>query len=142
MGQQPEGEGIMINDDYSRPELTRGRAFDYVGKLHWIPANMGVRWLSRDLNRELAGLERGKVATLDYRGMVDGAPLWQLERSAGGVITLRSLDGELDFYGSIQGAWAPSPLADRDAMIAHDILGLLLRCRRATRVILVPPSSE
>jgi len=142
MGQQPEGEGIMINDDYSRPEMTRAQAFDYVGKLHWIPATMGVRWLSRDLNRELAGLKRGQVATLDYRGTVDGAPLWQLERSAGGVITLRSLDGELDFYGSIQGAWAPSPLADRDAMIAHEILGLLLRRRRATRGILVPPSSK
>lgn len=142
MGRGPEGEGTMINDDNSRPEMTRAQAFDYVGKLHWIPANMGVRWLSKDLNRELAGLERGEAAALDYRGSVPEAPLWQLERSPDDVITLRSLEGPTDVSGRPERTWPPSAVADRDARITHDILGLLLRRRRATRVVLVPPSNN
>ena len=59
----------MINDENSRPEMTRAQAFDYVGKPHWIPANMGVRgdvpW-----GGVVLGLECHVVDVVSHRAMV------------------------------------------------------------------------
>ncbi len=127
------------------PNLTRATAFDWLGKHHWIPANMAVRWLHADLVAALEGLQRGATIALDYRGTVPDAPHFALERSATGTLTLRFLTGPADAprkSSKSPTTWPPTDHPARTERIVHDMLALILKRRRASGVVLVSPPRE
>jgi hypothetical protein len=128
-----------VNFHTNPPELTRVQAFDWLGKNHWIPANMGVRSINTDLMAVLEALPRGESITVDYRGSVPDAPHFTLERSVTDTLTLRWSQGPADAPRKLRKTWPPTDNPARNERIAYDILGLLLKARRAPGVVLVPP---
>ena len=121
------------------PTLTRATAFDWLGKHHWIPANMAVRWIHADLMAAIESLPRGATIALDYRGTVPDAPHFTLERSATDTLTLLISEGPTDAPRKQRKTWPPTDHPAPTERIVHDILALLLTLRRAPGVVLVPP---
>lgn len=121
-------------------ELTRARAYDWVGVPHITAIKAGVHWLRTDLANELENLKPGHETTLDYRGEVGDAPLLVLGRSSDDVISVRSLNGTVDAEGNTQRAWPSSKLPNRDEWIVFDLMQLLLYRRGDIRVIIPRPS--
>lgn len=129
----------MTTSESTRPELTRARAYDYLGKNHFIPMTLGASWLSADLVSTLTALHLGSTTTLDYRGDLADAPHFALSRTPADLVVLRSHTGPMDAAGNHHWTWPPSALPDRTEWIAHDILGAILARRKAPWVVLVLP---
>ncbi len=122
-------------------DMTRARAFDWIGKSHWIPALAGSQWIGEDLDRVLETLERGGEVTLDYRGAVPEAPEFLLARSNDDLISLESLIGTLDGPGNTRRTWPPSDRPDRLAQVRFDIMSVLVKRRGRSGVVPIPPQA-
>ncbi|MCC6856261.1 MAG: hypothetical protein IT189_09400 [Microbacteriaceae bacterium] len=129
----------MTTPEFTRPELTRSRAYDYLGKPHFIPMKLGASWLKADLVSTRDVLPLGGTTTLDYRGDLADAPHFTLSRTPADLVVLRSRTGPMDAAGNHHWNWPPSALPDCTERIAHDILGAILERRDAPWVVLVPP---
>ena len=122
-------------------DMTRARAFDWIGNKHWIPALAGAQWIGEDLDRVLEKLERGGEVTLDYRGAVPEAPQLLLARSDDDVMSLKSVTGTLDDPGNTRCTWPPSDLPDRLTRIRFDIMRVLVQRRGRSGVVPIPPQA-
>ena len=130
----------MTTPESTRPKLTRASAYDYLGKPHFIPMKLGVSWLKADLVSTLDALPLGGTTTLDYRSDLADAPRFTLSRTPADLVILRSHTGPMDGAGNHHWTWPPSALPDRTEWITHDILGAILKRRKAPWVVLVPPT--
>lgn len=121
-------------------DMTRARAYRWLGENHWIPGLHGANWLGGDIRVALNGLDLGEELELDYRGDNPGAPRIAVRRSVDDVFTAQGPDGWRDVEGSTQWSWPPSEQPDRLEQIAFALLSFLRERRRARAVVLVPPS--
>ncbi|MCA0217556.1 MAG: hypothetical protein LCH43_09405 [Actinobacteria bacterium] len=131
----------MTTPQSTRPELTRAHAYDYLGKNHFIPMNLGASWLRDDLISTLDALPLGGTTILDHRGDLADAPHFALSRTHADLVVLRSHTGPMDAIGNHHWTWPRSALPGRTEWIARDILGAILEHRKAPWVMLMPPRS-
>jgi hypothetical protein len=121
-------------------DMTRARAYRWLGEKHWIPGIHGANWLGGDLRVALSGLDLGEELELDYRGDTPGAPQIAVRRSVDDVFTAQGPGGWLDVEGFTRWTWPPNDHADRLEQMAFALLSFLKERHGARGVVLVPPS--
>jgi hypothetical protein len=121
-------------------DLTRARAYRWLGENHWIPARHGVNWIAEDLRREIGDLRVGEELEFDYRGEVADAPMIAIRRSADGVYSAQGPAGWLDTTSHASWTWQPNDDPDPLAQLTYDLLSFIRDCRGAQSVILIQPS--
>ena len=121
-------------------DMTRARAYDWLGRNHWIPALHAVNWLHGDLRIALGGLGLGEEMELDYRGGYVDAPKIAVHRSVDDVFTAQGPEGWLKANGHVEWTWPIGGRADRHDEIVFSLMSFLRERRRAAGVILIEPS--
>lgn len=146
-------------------DMTRMRAYEWLGKNHWIPALHAANWLGGDLEIALASLSLGEELELDYGGQTPDAPRIAIRRSVDDVFTVQGPDGWLDVGGDAQWTWprnddagtkeldtgqahtgqadtghADTEQSDRLEQIEFAVMAFLRERRGAAGVVLIEPS--
>jgi len=113
--------------------LTRPEAYRWIGIPNPVPVSHGCGWLGWDIRETLRPLLPGGEATLDYRGVVDGAPTITVRAGDDGMLTATVLSSK----GTVYSCTHP-PIGDEFyAPMSTAILEALVQERGARGVIIV-----
>ena len=115
--------------------LTRAQAYRYIGEPHIIPLSHGSGWLAWDLYTTLNPLKPGDEVTIDYRGVVDGAPVIAFMMEADGSLTA-TYDGKDGRQHTLHN---PPVLEEHYSPMVKDVLKALTSERGARGAVIVDP---